>query len=292
MVQGGSDWIGEAEPLTVRLRASEDRGQPVVGGSHMGEDRRMHVTTDPRVTRRRRWLALPLVGLLWLVAGVAAPVGAATLYRDCTGLHFAAGADLHRCDLADSTVIGMDLHGINLARSNISRINAGCDPDFPQTNLVGALIYRAIAISAKLCDAILIGADLHGTDFTNAAFEDANLNRANLSWATLDGANAGFAPIVNANLSNSSWVSANAPGATFDGSDLHRIDFRNGDLRSTSFVGSDLRYARLDRVDFTNADLTGALFNSSTTFVGVIWSNTTCRDGSNSDANGGTCVGH
>jgi uncharacterized protein YjbI with pentapeptide repeats len=247
----------------------------------------------PTTRRRFRWLAAPLIGALWLLLmGAAAPVGAATTYRDCSGIAFAPGADLHRCDLSDTTVIGMDLHGINMAWSDISRMNAGCDPDFPQTNLYGARIYRAIAIDAKLCDAILTGADLHGTNFTNAAFEDANLNNANLSWADLDGANAGFAPIRNANLSNASWVGANAPGAQFDGSDLHRINLLNGDLRSTTFVGSDLRYARLDGVDFTNANLTGARFNSYTTFVGTIWSNTTCRDGSNSDANGGTCIGH
>lgn len=254
----------------------------------------MHVPMDPQVARRRRrFVAVPLIGALWLLLmGTAAPVGAATTYRDCSAITPAPGADMHRCDLSDTTVIGMDLHGINLAWSDISRIIAGCDPDFPQTNLYGARIYRAIAIEAKLCDAILTGADLHGTNFTNAAFEDANLNNANLSWADLDGANAGFAPIRNANLSNASWVGVNAPGASFDGSDLHRIDMRNGDLRVTSFVGSDLRYARLDGVDFSGADLTGARINSATSFAGVTWSNTTCRDGSNSDANGGTCIGH
>jgi uncharacterized protein YjbI with pentapeptide repeats len=256
----------------------------------------VHISMDRPTTRRRlRLLAAPLIGALWLLMiGAAAPVGvgAATTYRDCSGITPAPGADMHRCDLSDTTVIGMDLHGINLAWSDISRINAGCDPDFPITNLSGARIYRAIAVDAKLCDANLIGADLHGTNFTNAAFEDANLSRANLSWADLDGANAGFAPIENANLSNASWVGINAPGASFDGSDLHRIDMRNGDLRSTSFVGSDLRYARLDGVDFTNANLTGIRINSATSFAGVTWSNTTCRDGSNSDANGGTCIGH
>jgi uncharacterized protein YjbI with pentapeptide repeats len=250
---------------------------------------------DRPMARRRRWLALPLLGAFWLLLiGAAAPatVGAATTYRDCSKIAFAPFADMHRCDLADSTVIGMDLHGINMAWSDISRMNAGCDPDFPQTDLRGARIYRAIAVSAKLCDAILTGADLHGTNFTGAAFEDANLDGANVSWADLDDANAGFAPIRNANLANASWVNANAPGAHFDGSDMHRINLTNGDLRSTSFVGTDLRYARLDGVDFSNADLTGIRINSATTFSGVTWSNTTCRDGSNSDSNGGTCVGH
>ena len=99
----------------------------------------MHVSarrhTASRV--RRALIALPLLGMLWVIAA-AAPVGAASLYRDCSGTAFAAGADLHRCDLADSTVIGMDLHRINLARSDLSRLNAGCDPDIGPTNLSGA----------------------------------------------------------------------------------------------------------------------------------------------------------
>ncbi len=237
-------------------------------------------------------LLLPLsAGLLWFAAA-AAPVGAAATYRDCSSIEWAAGADLHRCDLADATIIGMDLHGINIARSDLSRVFGGCDPDEPRTNLYGARFYRAIAIDVKLCDAILDDADLHGTDFTNASFEDASLTGANLSWATLDGATAGFAPFDDANLANVSWVGGGATGAHFDGADLHRIDFTGTALQSTSFVGSDLRYANLAGADLTDADLTGANWRRATGLATATFSNTICPDGTNSDANGGTCIGH
>lgn len=248
-----------------------------------------------RNTARSRISAALLVplcaSLLWLAA-VAAPVGAAATYRDCSKIAWAAGADLHRCDLADSTIIGLDLHGIDIARSDLSRVVGGCDPDMPRTNLAGARFYRAIAVDARLCDAILDGADLHGTDLTNASLEDASLDHANLSWARLDGATAGFAPFLDANLSNASWIGGAATGARFDRADLHRIDFRGTSLRSTTFIGSDLRYARFDGADLTDADLTGATWRRATGLATATFSNTTCPDGTNSDANGGTCIGH
>src|SRR4029078_5357192 len=106
----------------------------------------------------------------------AAPRGvAAATYRACSGLTLAAGADLHRCDISGTTFIGEDLAGVNLARANLSGVVGGCAPDEPRTNLTGAVIYRAVATGARLCDAILTSADLHGTDFRNASFEDATL---------------------------------------------------------------------------------------------------------------------
>jgi uncharacterized protein YjbI with pentapeptide repeats len=232
------------------------------------------------------------VGLLAL-AGAIAPVSASAVeYRDCSGIALAPGAAMHRCDLSGATIIGLDLHGISFAWSNLTGVNGGCDPDQPRTNLAGARIYRAILVNAKLCDAILSDADLHGSNLTNAALEDASLHRANLSWAILDGAGAGFAPFTDANLSNAHWVNGSAVGARFDGADMHRIDLRGTTVRAGSMVGTDLRYARLDGVDFTSTDLTGANWNRATGLGTAIFVDTTCPDGTNSDANGGTCIGH
>lgn len=252
----------------------------------------MHIQLRRRPTRRAL-VALPLIGLLW-IGMAAAPVGAAgsAAYRHCSQIALVPNADVHRCDLSDATIIGLDLHGLYASWSDLSRVNGGCDPDLPRTNLAGARIPRAILADAKLCDAILTDADLHGSVFTGAALEDASLNRANLSWADLSGANAGFAPFIDANLSNAIWRNGFATGARFDGADLHRIDFRGTDLRSTRFLGSDLRYARLNGVDFSGADLTDTNWRNSTGLASAIFSNTTCPDGTNSDANGGTCIGH
>lgn len=245
-----------------------------------------------RPAHRKSW-HLPLVVALLALGALSAPVTVGAVeYRDCSGLEPGPGVRMHRCSLPGLVIIGADLHGIDFSWSDLSGVVAGCDPDLPRTNLAGARIARAILANGQLCDAILTDADLHGTDFSGAAFEDATVDGANLSWARLDDAGAAFAPFRGVNLSNASWRDGSLIGALFDDSDLHRIDLRGSDARAASFVGADLRYARLDGANLTDADLTGAVWGRATGLDTATFSNTTCPDGTNSDANGGTCIGH
>ena len=69
--------------------------------------------------------------------------------------------------------------------------------------------------------------------------------------------------------------------------DLTGDNFSNALLKATNLSGTNLSSA-----NFTNADLTGSTGLSSATVNGTIWSNTTCPDGSNSDKNNNTCIGH
>ncbi|WP_233558798.1 pentapeptide repeat-containing protein [Micromonospora radicis] len=68
-------------------------------------------------------------------------------------------------------------------------------------------------------------------------------------------------------------------------------DLRNARLVDAYLRDVDLRDARLDHADLTNADLTGANLTGAS-INGVVWRNTTCPDGSNSDDNRHTCAGH
>jgi uncharacterized protein YjbI with pentapeptide repeats len=54
-------------------------------------------------------------------------------------------------------------------------------------------------------------------------------------------------------------------------------------------VNTDLSGADLTKADATNANLTGAK-TTGALFTKVKWLNTTCPDGSNSSADGGSCV--
>jgi probable HAF family extracellular repeat protein len=100
----------------------------------------------------------------------------------------------------------------------------------------------------------LAGAYLKGGDLRDANLKDANLARANLSGANLTDANLKDANLSNANLS-----------------------------------GANLSRANLKDANLTNANLTGARLKG-TNIKDVIWSNTICPDGTNSNANGGTCA--
>ena len=106
------------------------------------------------------------------------------------------------------------------------------------------------------------GCDLHG----------ANLDHASLSGADLTAADLVGALFRNANLVNAHLHNANLQFAQLD----------DGDLEGTDLSGANL----------TNASLLGAVTSDLTDFSGVTWGNTTCPDGTNSDNNGDTCVGH
>jgi len=90
-----------------------------------------------------------------------------------------------------------------------------------------------------------------------------------------------------------------AVGAYLTGADLRNAYLELVNLRGAVLVGADLRESHLRGViswaNLTDADLTGATGLDTAPAVwleNVIWSNTTCPDGTNSDANGGTCQGH
>jgi Pentapeptide repeats (8 copies) len=68
-------------------------------------------------------------------------------------------------------------------------------------------------------------------------------------------------------------------------------DLRHARLTGAFLRDADLRNARLDGADLTDADLTGADLTGAS-LVKVVWSHTTCPDGTVSDANAGTCGGH
>jgi Pentapeptide repeats (8 copies) len=74
---------------------------------------------------------------------------------------------------------------------------------------------------------------------------------------------------------------------------------RNLDLSGSNLRGAGLQHADLSGVDFTGSNLRGANLNAAVV-KGVVWKNTTCPDGTNSDdhakrggsAAAGTCEGH
>ena len=118
------------------------------------------------------------------------------------------------------------------------------------------------------------------------------------------------------------WLRATLTGADFSGMVLRGVNYNGATLIDCLFVGCDLssgatatnfRDAILSYSNFTGANLSGANLNGAdlygvnftnailagATNLGlasnldtVLWSNTTCPDGTNSDSNGGTCMGH
>lgn len=240
------------------------------------------------MARIRRVSIAPLAMLLLLLAPIQTL--AASSSQRCS-VPPGPGVDLHGCDLSGAT-LRIDLQGINLARANLRNVIAGCDPDLRSANLIGAILYRADLRDGLWCDVSFAQADLHNADLRNGSFEDATFTGANLASARLDLARAAFVSFLGARMANISWRDGDGVGTYLKVADLHGADLRGTSFASARFLGSNLRGARLDQVDLSRADLTGADLHKAKGLSSVVWSDTTCVDGTNSDTNGGTCIGH
>ena len=110
-------------------------------------------------------------------------------------------------------------------------------------------------------------------------------------------ANGGLAPNVDlsrCNLRGAIFEDAPLNGASFERSDLRDARFDRSTVGGGNFTGADLRGASVRAVvagaNFKDANLEGSTFEAIQADT-AIWSNTTCPDGTNSDAHGRTCIG-
>jgi hypothetical protein len=113
--------------------------------------------------------------------------------------------------------------------------------------------------------------DYHGCDLRGR-----NLGHTDMGGGDLSGTNLAFTYVNSANLF----------GADLSGADLTGGDFENASLEQATVTNANLTDAGFRDADLTGADLTGA------TLTDAVWDNTICPDGTNSNGNGGTCVGH
>lgn len=98
------------------------------------------------------------------------------------------------------------------------------------------------------------------------------------------------------NLMHANLAGVNLEHAVFAGTDLSPANLTGADLRGAHLTDANLQNSNLTGADLSGADLTDASLGdatlTNTNLTGVKWSRTQCPDYSNSDADGGTCVGH
>ena len=213
---------------------------------------------------------LALASALVLLVSVAPATAART--RDCSDRTLEPGADLRRCDLREMPVAGADLTGANLDRATLAGMILDNGPDGPMTKLYDASVVRADLSGTHLSETDLRFADFSGSDLSDAVFEDARLGDAIFRGADLTDAEFFFTEVTRV--------------------DFVRADLRGASLAHSYFLDADFGHASLAGADFTGATLTGASFEHASGLSTVIWSETTCPDGTISDDNGGTCLGH
>jgi uncharacterized protein YjbI with pentapeptide repeats len=164
----------------------------------------------------------------------------------------ASGAQLADADLQGLVITGAELNDANLASANLRNISG---------------------VSARLFNSVLTGADLRGANLNQADLRDAVLTGVLFTGATLE----------------YSLLGPDVSSLDLSGVDLHAADLFEASLAGSDLAGADLSGSELAGTDLTNANLSSADLTGAE--IGVIWSNTTCPDGTNSDANGSTCCG-
>jgi hypothetical protein len=141
---------------------------------------------------------------------------------------------------------------------------------------------RYLGPYANLEQCNVAGRDLAGLNLSDSEMGYANLKGADLRGADLLSAQLGYAELTHADLRDATVVS-NLGGANLTEANLTgaRVDAL---LLNTNLTGANL----------TDADMTGsALYvnnhQDEANLSDVVWSDTTCPDGTNSDSDGGTC---
>lgn len=124
---------------------------------------------------------------------------------------------------------------------------------------------------------------LHDVTLHNANFQNANIS------ITVEDDFVGRAH--NTDLSGSNFSNAHLANSNFIDENYSNTHWVNADL-STGTQPASFDHTNLSNADFTGANLKGVTGLGTTTITGVTWSNTTCPDGTNSDNNGNTCIGH
>lgn len=224
--------------------------------------------------------------------------GASLSYR-----HIAA-QDMHDSIIAEANLNGANLAGTNLSTSTISGENAPVlakNTNFTNTNFNGATITGTI----ELAGANLSGATFNNATWANSTIFNGDFRNANLANTKLNGtfetANFGGVSFTNVQTFSPLFNSSNLANTSYSGMTLGQTSqFNYSVLSNANFtdatVSAIFRYSTMGSANFTGAEFNGADLRltdfSGAVLTNTTWTNTMCPDGTNSDNNSNTCVGH
>jgi uncharacterized repeat protein (TIGR01451 family) len=197
---------------------------------------------------------------------------------DLNGTNFTdanfSGATFSGATFSGAILTNADLNGADLSSADLTNVKSGGITGTPASLPSGWTLFNGYLVGAG---ANLRGAKLSGADLAGANLSDADFNVASLSGADLVGTN-----LSDANLGDTNFTGANLTDAEIIGADLDGADLLNADLSGADFAGSNL----------SNATFTGTTGDATADVTGVEWDDTTCPDGTNSNDDDFTCLGH
>lgn len=173
-------------------------------------------------------------------------------------------------------------------------------PQGPAGPTASGSAYFGLTFTCYKCDLTSIADKFKGKDFSNAfipgtGFYDVDLSGIILKNGYLEGLKVNGSNLSNADLSDAQFSNIHGSylgNATFQGTNLQNANLQNNDLSNGSFQNANLQNTNFTNANFSAADFLGAQNMDTANLTGVTWNNTTCPDGTNSDNNGNTCIGH
>ncbi len=216
-------------------------------------------------------------------------------------------------DLRNANFVGWDLAGRDFTNANL-RLAVLTGANLAGANFTGANFSSTGFQGVNLSNNVMAGATFTLNRFLESNFSGANLSGAKFLTTTTAGGGGNFdGYFVGANFTgatiSTNWLATDFGGGTF----TYAPNFTNANFTNVNFtpIAGGTGNMRIERSNFTGANFTGVQFNgtpsrlvvfalsnltgvdlSAANVANVSFQNTTCPDGTNSDTNGGTCVGH
>jgi uncharacterized protein YjbI with pentapeptide repeats len=200
-----------------------------------------------------------------------------------------SNADLSNFDLGNMTLTDMRFVSTNLTGANLAGATVSGDlsrANFAGANLTGASVsHNSLVPSfASFVDADLSGATLGGN------LEGINLSSDDLTGVTFASTDLTHAVLTDANLAGKDLSGATLAHTRLDGANLTGTNLAGANL-GPAFTQYGAGWTSLTNANLTDANLGGANL-SGADISGVVWNTTICPDLTNSNSNGGTCLGH
>lgn len=204
--------------------------------------------------------------------------------RDWSGDNF-SGQDLSAFQFGYANLTSANLSGANLGSINFDHAI------LTNANFSNAMI--GTVGTATFTSASASGITVTGSTIGLLKAEGANFGNVNFSNVTFQGGIGVGQDFIGANLTGASF-SGVASAGQFSSANLTNANFSNAvRLRGAwIFDGANLMNTNLTNLNMTNGILAGATNFATANVTGVTWSNTACPDGTNSNDDGNTCVGH
>lgn len=216
-----------------------------------------------------------------------------------------AGRDMHNGNFGSTNFTGADLRGVNFSGSNMSGVIL-TNADASSANFSNGSILIRDATNANLQNARLDGSTieyLYNGNYQDASFDNVTFSEQggiiSSNMSGVDFRSVHFTGIFTVQGTN--FTQANFSGLTMNSvAFINNSDVSNADFSGVTFIGGNgggvYNDTAANNTNFTNASFDGVTFlgtNLSTAnLAGTTWSNVTCPDGTNSDNNGNTCIGH